>query len=365
MTVTANPYLQGNFAPVHEEVTATELAVTGRVPECPLWPLPAERPESGVGARAGGLPLVHRRRDGPRDPPARRAGGVVPEPLGPLRRRGRGPWARSPVPAPVHAGMDFAANTNVIGHAGRTFAIVEAGARPYELTDELDTIGPCDFGGTLAGGYTAHPKRDPLTGELYAVSYFFGWGDEVEVTVLDAQARVRSARRVTMGGPVSVHDTAITQRYVVLLDLPVTFSMEAVAAGALFPYRWQEGYRARVGLLPRDGDATDVVWHDVDPCYVFHPMNAFDVARRRRGRARRRAAPLHVPDPAARPGRGVAHARAVASRRARRRSQGGAARRPRPGVPARRRAAGRPAAPLRLRGGRRRVRRHRRHRVGA
>ena len=36
------------------------------------------------------------------------------------------------------------------------------------------------------------------------------------------------------------------------------------------------GYRARVGLLPRDGDSTEVVWHDVEPCYVFHPMNAYD-----------------------------------------------------------------------------------------
>jgi carotenoid cleavage dioxygenase len=73
-----------------------------------------------------------------------------------------------------------------------------------------------------------------------------------------------------------VHDSAITQRFIVLLDLPVTFNMDAVAAGASFPYRWQEGYRSRVGLLPRDGESTDVVWHDVDPCYVFHPLNAFD-----------------------------------------------------------------------------------------
>ena len=198
----------------------------------------------------------------------------------------RNRWVRSaevartlgeePRPGPVHAGMDFASNTNVIGHAGRTFAIIEAGARPYELSDELETIGPCDFEGTLAGGYTAHPKRDPLTGELYAVSYFFGWGDDVEVTIMDAQAKVRSARRVAMGGPVSVHDCAITQRSIVLLDLPVTFSMDAAAAGASFPYRWQEGYRSRVGLLARDGESTDVVWHDVESCYVFHPMNAFD-----------------------------------------------------------------------------------------
>ena len=172
--------------------------------------------------------------------------------------------------------MDFAPNTNVIGHAGRTFAIVEAGARPYELNNELETIGPCDFGGTLEGGYTAHPKRDPLTGELYAVSYFFGWGNDVEVTIIDTQAQgaLEPARR--HGRPVSLHDCAITQRSIVLLDLPVTFSLDAAAAGASFPYRWEEGYRSRVGLLPRDGDSTDVVWHDVEPCYVFHPMNAFD-----------------------------------------------------------------------------------------
>src|SRR5580698_6921140 len=116
---------------------------------------------------------------------------------------------------PVHEGMDFAANTHIIWHGGRTLATVEAGPLPYELTDELETVGPCDFDGTLAGGYTAHPKRDPQSGELYAVSYFFGWGDDVEVSVLDADARVRSSRRVTMGGPVSLHDCAITERALV------------------------------------------------------------------------------------------------------------------------------------------------------
>jgi carotenoid cleavage dioxygenase len=60
------------------------------------------------------------------------------------------------------------------------------------------------------------------------------------------------------------------------LDLPVIFSMEAVAQGALFPYRWQEGYHSRVGLLPRDGQSTDVIWHDLEPCYAFHFMNAYD-----------------------------------------------------------------------------------------
>jgi carotenoid cleavage dioxygenase-like enzyme len=275
MTVTANPYLEGNFAPVLEEVTATELAVTGHVPEglsgryLRNGPNPVSAPEPSSYHWFTGDGMVHgiRLRDGRAEwyrnrwvRSARVAGALGEEPR----------------PGPVHADMDFAPNTNVIGHAGRTFAIVEAGARPYELSTELETIGPCDFGGTLQGGYTAHPKRDPLTGELYAVSYFFGWGNDVEVTIMDAQAKVRSSRRVAMGGPVSVHDCAITQRSIVLLDLPVTFSLDAAAAGASFPYRWEEGYRSRVGLLPRDGGSTDVVWHDIEPCYVFHPMNAFD-----------------------------------------------------------------------------------------
>ena len=43
-----------------------------------------------------------------------------------------------------------------------------------------------------------------------------------------------------------------------------------------FPYSWNPRYPARVGVMPRDGDNADVRWFDVEPCYVFHPMNAYD-----------------------------------------------------------------------------------------
>ena len=275
MTTVANPYLQGNYAPVREEVMATGLPVSGSIPEelCGRYlrngpnPITAQDPATYHWFAGEGMVHGIRLRDG-------------------VAEWYRNRWVRSaevaralgeePRPGPVHGGMDFAPNTNVIGHAGRTYAIVEAGALPYELTDELETLGACDFDGTLNGGYTAHPKRDPQSGELYAVSYFWGWGNDVEVTILDPSGRVRSSRRVTLGGPVSLHDCAITERSLVLLDLPVTFSMEAAASGSRFPYRWQEGYRSRVGLLPRDSDSNEVVWHDVEPCYVFHVMNAYD-----------------------------------------------------------------------------------------
>ncbi len=275
--ISTNRYLSGNFAPVDKEVTAesTELSVTGSIPAelngryLRNGPNPVLAPDPDTYHWFIGDGMVHglRLQDG-------------------KAQWYRNRWVRSnhvaealgeEVPTrAVHGGMDFAPNTNIIGHDGRTLAIVEAGALPYELDDELNTIGPFDFGGTLTGGYTAHPKLDPRTGELVAVSYFFGWGNDVEVTVISPDAKVTSARRVAMGGSVSLHDTAITPNWIVLYDLPVLFDMDMITQGARFPYRWFPEYHSRIGLLPRDGDSTEVIWHDIEPCYVFHTMNAFD-----------------------------------------------------------------------------------------
>jgi carotenoid cleavage dioxygenase len=80
-------------------------------------------------------------------------------------------------------------------------------------------------------------------------------------------------------GPM-IHDCAFTRRFVIILDLPVTFSMKALIGGHAFPYRWNPGHKPRVGLLPRakesGGGAEDIIWCEVDPCYAFHVANAFD-----------------------------------------------------------------------------------------
>ena len=76
-------------------------------------------------------------------------------------------------------------------------------------------------------------------------------------------------------GPM-MHDFALTPTYVVLLDLPVTFSMDAVSAGLKLPYTWNPGHQARVGLLPRGDTSAAVRWFEVDPCWIFHTLNAYD-----------------------------------------------------------------------------------------
>jgi carotenoid cleavage dioxygenase-like enzyme len=265
-------FLQGPFAPVTDEVTAFGLPVTGRIP--------AEL--SGRYLRNGPNPL------GLDDPGYHWfvGAGMV---HGVRLRDGRAEWYRNrwvrsrqvagalgePWPAgPVHAGPDFAANTHVIGHAGRILATVEAGALPYQLGGELGTVGPCDFGGTLPGGYAAHTKLDPRTGELHAVAYFWAWDYVQHVVISSAGDVIRTTDIPVPDGPM-MHDFALTENYVVLFDLPVTFSPAAAAAGAKLPYTWNAAHPPRVGLLARDGGA-DVRWFEADPCWVFHTLNAYE-----------------------------------------------------------------------------------------
>ncbi|MYS82135.1 carotenoid oxygenase family protein [Embleya scabrispora] len=166
------------------------------------------------------------------------------------------------------------ANTHVVRHAGRTFALVES-SYPYELTASLDTIGPYDFAGRLRTAMTAHPKTCPTTGELH----FFGYGSPVPPYVTyhraDAAGELVVSRDLDVPGHTMMHDFNLTAGHVVFMDLPVVFDLDRARAGTM-PYAWDEGYGARVGVLRRDDPHGAVRWFDVDPCYVFHTLNAHD-----------------------------------------------------------------------------------------
>ncbi|OOK65549.1 retinal pigment epithelial membrane family protein [Mycobacterium kansasii] len=129
--------------------------------------------------------------------------------------------------------LSLGANTSVLSHAGRTLALVEGGVANYELTEDLDTVGTCDFDGTLTGGYTAHPHRDPGTGELHAVSYSFARGRTVQYSVIDTQGRARRTVDIEVTGSPMMHDFSLTDKYVVIYDLPVTFDVSQVLPAKL------------------------------------------------------------------------------------------------------------------------------------
>ena len=153
---------------------------------------------------------------------------------------------------------------------------MEAGSFPAELDGNLETVAYTDFGGTLEVPFSAHPHEDPLTGELHAIVYDGMTLDKVwHVVVSKAGEVVRQEPIPVADGP-SIHECTITRNHVVVFDLPVTFSMKELIGGQQFPYSWNPDHKARIGLLPRGGTAEEIVWCDVDPCYVFHVANSFE-----------------------------------------------------------------------------------------
>ena len=101
--------------------------------------------------------------------------------------------------------------------------------------------------------------------------------DHVQYVVVAADGKVRRTVDIPLPGMTMIHDMSLTQRYAVVYDLPVTVDLDLAFAGR-FPFRWNPDYGCRVGLLPREGEAADIVWIDVPLSYSFHPMNAYDAA---------------------------------------------------------------------------------------
>ena len=270
----AHPFLSGIHAPMSEELTLHDLAVTGSIPDAlngrylRIGPNPISPDPAGYHWFSGDG-MVH----------------------GVALTDGKAAWYRnrwirsrsvaaalgeSPAPGPRHGRFDTV-NTNVASIAGRTFALVEAGSYPVELSDTFSEQTYNSFDDTLVGSFTAHPHLDPLTGEQHAIAYEATDPTTVRHVVIAADGRVVREEPIAVRHGPSIHDCAITSRYAVILDLPVTFSMKTLIAGHSFPYRWNPEHQARVGLLPRAGSGQETIWIDVDPCYVFHVANAFDL----------------------------------------------------------------------------------------
>ena len=274
MTATRPPHLLGNYAPVTDELTAHDLPVTGAIPpELTGWYLRnGPNPhEVGTGHWFLGDGMVHG---------VRLENGQAKAYRNRWVRTRSGPQRDERGNANLSVGV---ANTHVVRHAGRSFALVES-SFPYELDlrpgHELETVGPYDFGGKLGTAMTAHPKTCPATGELH----FFGY--DVRAPFLtyhraDVTGELVVSRPIDVPRATMMHDFQLTENYVVFLDLPVVFDL-ALAMGPVqtMPYTWQPEYGARLGVLRRDDPHGDVRWLTIGPCYVFHTLNAYNDGQR-------------------------------------------------------------------------------------
>lgn len=250
-TATLPTYLTGVYAPVPDEIGARNLTVEGRIPPelCGRYFRNGPNPKPGVdpGIWWSGAGMVH----------------------GIRIADGTAQWYRNRwTTTQPHGGK---ANTSIKHHAGRIMALYET-ALPYEITPELDTVGPIDFGGKLTTAFTAHPKTDPHTGEMH----FFGYAMAPPYATyhrLSAQGELVRSTPIELPESVMMHDFAITEHYVLWLDFPVVWNAAALQRG--FP-NWSDTHQPRIGVMPKDGANADIRWYPVYPRWGWHVGNAYE-----------------------------------------------------------------------------------------
>ncbi|MHC2333372.1 carotenoid oxygenase family protein [Bradyrhizobium sp. USDA 4454] len=173
------------------------------------------------------------------------------------------------------------ANTNIIYHGGKLLALVESHLPTEIEPGTLNRLGYCDYNGAIAGPFTAHPKIDPVTGELV----FFGYNAAGPLTPALSFGAVSSSGVVSrferFEAPYAsmVHDFIVTENHVLFPILPITGSMQRAMKGQA-PYAWEPEKGAYVGVMKRSGSSRDIVWFRAETCYVFHVMNAWEDGNR-------------------------------------------------------------------------------------
>ena len=267
-----NPVLLGNFAPVADELTLVNLEVIGTVP-----------PElNGTLLRDGPNPV---------NPQANHHWFVGDAMLHAIRIEDgkatsyRNRWVRTEeleqklgfTAAPVSDTKLFvqgSGNVNVVSHGGRVLALPEIGL-PYEMDLELNTRAQFDFAGNLASSMTAHPKIDGKTGEMLFFGYDFA-PPYLRYHHVDTAGDMTRTVDVNLPEMVMMHDFGATATRVIFMDLPIVGNFQLLEDGYSMPFSWSDDHQARLGVMDRNATVESVKWIDIDPCFVFHPLNSYD-----------------------------------------------------------------------------------------
>lgn len=194
-----------------------------------------------------------------------------------LYGRYRNPYTDDP--SVQHKPGRSAANTTPVFHAGRLLATKEDG-RPMELDpDTLETLGEYDFGGKLKSDtVTAHVRIDHDTGTMYLFGYEAGGlaSDDVAYLVVDKDGKL--IREQWFKGPSAsmMHDFAVTKKYAIFPFFPLKTELERLKAGGPH-WVWDfDETETVMGIMPRDGDVSEMRWFRGGKAISFHFMNAFD-----------------------------------------------------------------------------------------
>ncbi|KAJ3697814.1 hypothetical protein LUZ61_001519 [Rhynchospora tenuis] len=169
-------------------------------------------------------------------------------------------------------------NTALIYHQGKLLALSEAD-KPYVVKvledGDLQTLGLLDYDKRLKHSFTAHPKVDPFTDEMFT----FGYSHDppyVTYRVINKDGVMLDPVPITIPAPVMMHDFAITENYAIFMDLPLYFKPKDMVKGKLI-FTFDDTIKARFGILPRYAkNDHDIRWFELPNCFIFHNANAWE-----------------------------------------------------------------------------------------
>ncbi|WP_437276784.1 carotenoid oxygenase family protein [Sorangium sp. So ce375] len=277
----SRPYLEGNYAPILAEIDAPDLDVTGEIP----------RDLEGMFVRNSSNPRF--------EPKGRYHWFDGDGMLHGVHFQGgkatyRNRWIRTKgflaeqeAGGPLWTGVterpDFTnprgpfkdtANTDIALHGGRLLALWWLGGEPYAIgLPGLETCGTETFGGRVPT-MSAHPKVDPVSGELLFFDYkpfppYLSYG------VVLAGGELVHHTTIDLPGPRLQHDMAITERFAIFLDMSMMWDPAKLAQG-----RTKVGFfrdkPTRFGVLPRRAQGSEIRWFEASPCYIYHTINAWE-----------------------------------------------------------------------------------------
>ena len=170
------------------------------------------------------------------------------------------------------------ANTNVIVHAGDLYALKEDS--PPLLMDPLtlETRGYTDFNGKMKSQtFSAHPKLDPISGNMVSFSYAASGILTRDCTYMEVNPEGELVREVWFETPYycMMHDFGVTEDYACFHIVPIVSSWERLEKG-LPHFGFDTSLPVWLGVLPRDGEAKDMRWFKSPNLFCSHVMNAFN-----------------------------------------------------------------------------------------